>query len=299
MPTRVNDTTVKGIHHVGLGVADIDRAVDFYRSVTPLELLDGTCVTGDGAVLRAPNAYLELTPTAREHTPPVPVEGPGVTHVCFQSPAPTALYSQFIDIGATPVSTGDAPIDLNGAGVRYGYARDPDGAMFEVEQLDEPKFDEPIWLAHVALASPDIDRLVDFYRTVIGVEPYSRVNKVTGPRMDEVTGLHGARARAAWFNCGNMIVELWEYVSPKPTEPTEPRPPDAAGYTRIVFEVRELDREIERLTAAGVDVAEPGELADGARLACARDPDLNLLGFLELPAGSAASVDRLAQITWM
>lgn len=291
-------TAVKGIHHVGLSVADVERALGFYQSVTPLERVDRAGVVDRAVVLRAPNAYLEMSATPRADMPVMPVEGPGVTHICFQSPASTALYSSFIDVGAAPVSTGDAPIDLNGTGVRYGYARDPDGVMFEVEQLDDPKFSDPMWLAHVALASPDIDRLVEFYETVIGIEPYGRVNKVTGPRVDEVTGLDDARARAAWFNCGNMILEAWEYLSPRPAEMVEPRPADGAGYSRVVFEVADLDDQIERLTDAGLGFG-PIAATGGSRLAFARDPDLNLIGFLELEDGSDASIDRLKRIDWM
>jgi len=98
---------------------------------------------------------------------------------------------------------GEPPIDLNGAGVRYAYARDADDIMFEVEQVDAPRFDGPIWLAHVALVSHDIDRLVDFYRDLLGVEPYRRANTIKGSRFDEVTGLDDVRVRAAWFNTVN------------------------------------------------------------------------------------------------
>ena len=50
--------------------------------------------------------------------------------------------------------------------------------MLEVEELDKPRFEGPIWLAHIALVSPDIDRLVAFYRNLLGVEPYQRANKM-------------------------------------------------------------------------------------------------------------------------
>jgi catechol 2,3-dioxygenase-like lactoylglutathione lyase family enzyme len=310
-------STVKGINHVGLSVHDLDRAVSFYTSVMPLELAD-RCMVGGGpgslgidsmstepldvALLRGPNAYLELlevAPAQSGETTPLAVEGPGLTHVCFQSPEHAQLYSRFIEQGATAVSSDDAPIDLNGVGVRYGYARDIDGIMFEVEQLDEPRFGDPIWIAHVALVSPDIDRLVDFYQDVLGVAPYGRVNKVTGPRVDQVTGLDGARIRAAWFNAGNMVLELWEYIVPATPEPTEPRAFAAPGYNRFVFEVADFDREVERLSGHGVEfVTEPAEV-DGSREIYAKDPDGNLFGLLQLPVDSDMSLDRLERIDWM
>ena len=46
----------------------------------------------------------------------VPVEGPGVTHLCLQSPAKNALFDKLIKHKAKSVSTGNPPIDLNEAG---------------------------------------------------------------------------------------------------------------------------------------------------------------------------------------
>lgn len=283
---------IKGINRVTVTVADVDRSTAFYTSATPLEPL------GAG-LLRAPNAYLEAVagPDAGESGPLVPVEGPGFTHVCFQSPAEDALYRALLDAGASAVSR-DGPVDLNGAGVEYGYGRDPDGIMFEVEQLARPRFGDPIWLAHVALVTADLDRLVDFYEQVLGVAPYNRVNKVTGPLVDRVTGLDGARIRAAWFNAGNMILELWQYVSP-PTPAAEARPVDAIGYRGFVLEVTDLDAETERLRTLGAEVEDQSRAGAGGRIVDAHDPDGNRFALLELPEGSPYSLDRLKRIDWM
>jgi hypothetical protein len=51
------------------------------------------------------------------------------------------------------------------------YARDADAIMFEVEEVDKPWFDGPIWIAHIALVSHDIDGLVDFTKTYLGSNP--------------------------------------------------------------------------------------------------------------------------------
>lgn len=320
-------TTVKGINHVGLSVRDLSRTVEFYRSATTLELAGRRPLSGrpapsatgdpanggpanggpvsdpvDVAVMQGPNAYLELTqfaPAATAGPRVLPVEGPGFTHICYQSPAPLELYTTFIDLQATPVSRAGAPIDLGGYGVLYGYARDADGIMFEVEQLDAPPFDGPIWIAHVALVSPDIDRLVDFYERLLGVAPYRRVNKVTGPRADEVTGLDDVRIRAAWFNVGNMVLELWQYVNPVTARPGEPAPFEAIGYNKFVFEVADLASEYERLTAAGVEFIGTPTGTNGGREVFARDPDGNLFGLQQLGPDDAHSIDRLRFIDWM
>jgi len=309
-------STVLGINHIGLTVSDLDRALAFYGDAVGLELAERRAVDDapwqqlaaghstrsiDVAILRGPNARLELAELgAGAHSEPVPVVGPGFTHVCFQSPAESNLYASLVGHGATEVSRA-APVDLGGYGVRYGYARDDDGIMFEVEQLDAPPFDAQVWIAHVALVSPDIDRLVAFYTDLLGVEPYRRANKVAGPRIDEVTGLDSVHVRAAWFNVNNMVLELWEYVTPPTPEPNAVRSLDAVGNHRFVFEVGDLDHEMVRLAESGVElIGAPTATGSGAgRCVYARDPDGNLFGLLELPEGSDARLERLERITWL
>ena len=128
---------------------------------------------------RRSNAYVALH--QYDDAPPaltdgVPVEGPGFTHICFQCPAPEGLYYKARAAGASAVSLGDDPVDLGGYGVRYAYLRDADATMFEIEQIDEPVRRPDLDRAR-RLVSPDIDRLADFYASVLGVAPKRRVNR--------------------------------------------------------------------------------------------------------------------------
>ncbi|MFT7091723.1 MAG: catechol 2,3-dioxygenase-like lactoylglutathione lyase family enzyme, partial [Candidatus Azotimanducaceae bacterium] len=115
------------MHHVGVAVSDVAKSLDFYQSTTSLDRLDRDCVSGflpespaQSAVLKAPNGYLQLMQfEGAADITEVPVEGPGVTHLCFQSPAEDALFSKLIDHQATSVSIAEPPIDLGSVGVRY------------------------------------------------------------------------------------------------------------------------------------------------------------------------------------
>ena len=302
-------TTIRGIHHVAISVADLEAAVAFYTGTMGLERVDGGafCTPADGesavasAVLAGPNAYLELNRFADAPPAPadgVPVEGPGFTHICFQCPAPEGLYYRAREQGARVVSLGDDPVDLGGYGVRYAYLRDADATMFEIEQIDAPKFDTPVWLAHVALVTADIDRLVDFYRAVLGIEPKRRVNKVTGPRVDEVTGLPDARARAAWFWFDNMLLELWEYLSPPTPVAETPPAPRTIGYTGYLLEVADVGAERERLRTLGVELVGDLTSVPSGRCQYVRDPDGNLFGLLELSQDEPRTLAARARITW-
>ena len=228
---------------------------------------------------------------------PVPVEGPGFTHLCFQSPSERLMYNGFKNAGATAVSWGEGPVDLGGYGVHYAYLRDADKTMYEVEQVDQPPFEGQVWIGHVALASHDIDRLVEFYSNVFGIEPYRRVNKATGPRVDEVTGIKDARMRAAWFNVANMVFEIWEFVNPVTPDTSAARPFEKVGYNKFAFEVSDLTKEITRLKARDVKfTSEPLATPIGVE-AYAADPDGNRFSLVQLN-DSQLSIDHLKNITW-
>ena len=296
-----------GLHHVGLAVSDLSAARRFYEETAQLQVLpERTVCPGqpvqpvDSLVLKAPNGCLELM----QFKETVPIDGlavigPGITHGCFQAPAEVGLFEKFIQAQAKSVSIGEPPIDLNGQGVRYAYARDPDGSMFEVEALDAPQFEGPIWLAHIALVTPDIDQAVSFYQTLLGVAPYGRVNKVMGPRFDEVTGIEGVRIRAAWFNTGNMVLEFWQFIQPQtPALPVD-RAFSDAGYNTFALEVGDLEAEIQRLAAVGVLQESPMRLGQGMKEVFFKDPDGNVLSLIETNEAAVLRVADLKQIDWL
>jgi catechol 2,3-dioxygenase-like lactoylglutathione lyase family enzyme len=303
---QLTPSTVVGIHHVGLSVRDLDAAVGFYTKATTLEVLPEKRISGQlpqepekSAVLKGPNGYLELMQFADQSlSSAMTVIGPGPTHVCYQSPAERSLYKTFKGLGASPVSVGEPPIDLNGRGVTYAYACDADNIMFEVEQLDEPRFKGPIWLAHLALVCHDIDASVAFYRNVLGIEPYGYVNKVVGPRFDQVTGLDNVRLRAAWFNTGNMVLELWQFIVPETPCAGDPMPFSAIGYNKFALEVGDLEAECARLTNIGVATLNEAKEDNGITEVYARDPDGNLFSLLQADK-AAVSVRDVQKIDWL
>ena len=303
---RTSGTAIKGIHHIGISVADVTASAAFLEDAANLTRVGEGSFSGTGIassapsasmIMKGPNAYLELMQFDSQTPEPVPVEGPGFTHLCFQSPSEHLMYKGFKDAGATAVSWGEGPVDLGGYGVHYAYLRDADKTMYEVEQVDRPPFEGQVWIGHVALASHDIDRLVEFYSNVFGIEPYRRVNKATGPRVDEVTGIKDARMRAAWFNVANMVFEIWEFVNPVTPDTSAARPFEKVGYNKFAFEVSDLTKEITRLKARDVKFAsEPLATPIGVE-AYAADPDGNRFSLVQLN-DSQLSIDHLKNITW-
>jgi catechol 2,3-dioxygenase-like lactoylglutathione lyase family enzyme len=305
-----NLSTIKGINHVGLSVSDLKASMAFYSDAASLEIESTSRFSNSAAekasgfsnepvaraALKAPNGYLELSQYDASLTGPaeeVSVTGPGVTHVCYQSPTTQDVYSRFRSLGATPVSRGNEPVDLGGYGVYYAYSRDADGIMFETEHLDKPHFEGPVWFSHVALVSPDLDRLVDFYENLLGSKPNRRSNKVTGPRFDDVIDFDETYIRAAWFDTSNMILELWQFVNPVTPEPGAPVPFEKIGYNKFAFEVSDIDADYKRLVESGVQFLSEPVQTDESTEVYARDPDGNLFSLIQPAPGSSISIDEL------
>lgn len=310
-----NPSTIEGINHVGMSVRDLKASVEFYTKAVAIEedpskrLSNSTAERASGfasspisrTALRGPNGYLELSQYDASlfgSTEVLSVRGPGITHVCYQSPTTQDIYSRFIAQGATPVSRGKAPISLLGRGVYYAYERDRDGIMFETEHLDKPSFQGPIWLAHIALVSAEIDRSVEFYTNLLGFKPNRRSNKAAGPTFDEVTDYDDVHIRAAWFDLGNMSLELWEFVNPVTPAPSAPVPFERIGYTKFAFEVSDIEKDYRRLVESGVRfLSEPVQTSESIEV-YSRDPDGNLFSLIQPLPGSSISIHALRKRDW-
>jgi catechol 2,3-dioxygenase-like lactoylglutathione lyase family enzyme len=139
---------------------------------------------------------------------------------------------------------------------------------------------------HVAISTPDADRLLEFYRDLLGFEVvFGGTWPVGTAKADAITGLDGSSARQILLLCGNAYLEMFEYHSPD-ARPGDPRRPVCDhGITHVCVDVDDLDAEYERLSSAGVPFhAPPQDLGGGVRTTYGRDPDGNVVEFQELRA---------------
>lgn len=145
---------------------------------------------------------------------------------------------------------------------------------------------------HVAIATPDIDRMLAFYRDVLGFTVVSEGGWEQGNTLiDEIVGLRDSAARSAMLRAGNTHVELFEYAAPTGRGPDPERPVNDAGYTHFCLDVTDIDAEYERLSAAGMTFHRPpprlGELGPHNRATYGRDPDGNVIELQEVVDTSA------------
>jgi catechol 2,3-dioxygenase-like lactoylglutathione lyase family enzyme len=146
---------VKGIHHIGITVPDLDRAIAFYNGVLGLELFDppspvfdnsdlGERVGVPGAALRQVNLALgDSIVELLEYTSPAPpyddapilAHGRGAAHLAFQVEDVEAKKAELEAAGVEFLSDVNAVDEGVLAGWRWVYFRDPFGIVLELVEI--------------------------------------------------------------------------------------------------------------------------------------------------------------------
>lgn len=141
---------IRGIHHAGLVVDDLEAAVVFYCALLDMEIierdtwrppspeidqaigLEGS--SADGVMLRGSGSYLELwayrTPVS---VAPDPADlGPherGLRHLAIEVDDVTGALARVCELGGTATGT---PVAVDDDGAAVVYCRDPFGTILEL-----------------------------------------------------------------------------------------------------------------------------------------------------------------------
>lgn len=138
---------------------------------------------------------------------------------------------------------------------------------------------------HSGLCTDNMERLVAFYRDVLGFDVVAEGSWGRGSGdLDAVVGLQDSEARVTLLWTGNSFLEILEYGHPQPLPVDTGRRVCDNGLSHLAFDVVDIDGEYERLSAAGVVFTTPPRtLMDGAaRSTYARDVDGNAIEFVEI-----------------
>lgn len=286
---------IKGIHHVGMSVLDLDAAIKFYSTAQSFELLHRFEVADsptNRAMLQVENAaaraafmqgtlscleLFEFAAGSQAACPDRAVFAAGIRHICLQTEISDRLYDSLVAAGA---STHARPAGL-GTGNSYVYIRDPENNLIELEGTPwAPPGAERPWFAHAALVTPDIDRLTGFYAMLTGIDVHRRGSFGPDPKFDLVAGIADVRFHGGWLRLANAELEFWEYDQPR-TVPVKRRSSVAPGWNHLCFESDDIAADHARLTAAGVDLHGPPQDFDKAQVFFGRDPDGNIFEVLQ------------------
>jgi len=138
-----------------------------------------------------------------------------------------------------------------------------------------------IGIHHVAIGVPDFEAGLEFYTEVLGFEQVEEASfSGPNPPVEAAIGLHQPAAKMAMLRGGNAHIELWQYEEPEPRD-LRSRPCDY-GYPHFALEVKDIQAEHARLSAAGMKfVGPPVEFGDSAAV-YGSDPFGNVIEIYEI-----------------
>ena len=141
-------------------------------------------------------------------------------------------------------------------------------------------------LYHVGLTVSDLDRSLDWYRRILGLEA-EFIAEGSGPELSRAVGVQDATIRFAMLPLGNAYLELLEYTSPR-GKPFDRMNGDV-GSSHVCFDVADIHRAYRDLKQKGAAfLSEPfpivGGPLDGCSFAYFRDPDGLCLEILQRAA---------------
>jgi catechol 2,3-dioxygenase-like lactoylglutathione lyase family enzyme len=134
---------------------------------------------------------------------------------------------------------------------------------------------------HTGFVVKDLEKTIEFYRDVIGLELTKKVELDGGP-IDDVVGYRGANLLIALLSVGDgHSLELIQYISPPGSErPTDER--NAHGATHLAFDVDDIEQTFERLVSRGAHRLNPPiKVRAGVKCCYLQDPDGNWIELLE------------------
>jgi len=251
---------ILGVHHIGVAVRAIEAVLPFYEAAAGLRRIDignnwataaGEHADGDVkfCMLAAPNTYVRLQQpaTVGQVSEASPINRPGIRHFCIQNHDCARLEQAVYLSGGSLIAQ---PLDL-GTGNQYAYARDREHNIIEIEGLPYAPAAQPTWIGHVAIVTEDMDATLAFFSKLLGVSANSR--KMIGPtlQIDRMGGLSDARLEGAWLQAPNMLLEFWEFHTPRYEGAADRADHSDLGYSHLAFETDDLTGDGARMLALG------------------------------------------------
>jgi len=146
-------------------------------------------------------------------------------------------------------------------------------------------------LGHVGLSVSDMERSVEFYRDIIGMEVVLELD-ISDDRIARVVGVPGTRCRITHLKLGDGVLELFHYYEPVGENKARGMRQCDYGIVHIGFEVDDFHNRLRRLQKNGVEfLGEPVEFRPGVWVLYFKGPDGEVCELHDV-SGSRAALDR-------
>ena len=134
---------------------------------------------------------------------------------------------------------------------------------------------------HVALSVRNMDKVIAFYRDVIGMEKV--FDREFGEGMGRLIGVPGTQVRIVHMKLEDSVVELFDYGHPKGREPRPDAQQSDFGLTHIGFIVEDFWGTYQHLVDHGVTfLGEPVEIRPNVFVAYFRGAEYEVCEIREI-----------------
>jgi catechol 2,3-dioxygenase-like lactoylglutathione lyase family enzyme len=129
-------------------------------------------------------------------------------------------------------------------------------------------------IEHIALSVADLDRSLAFYTDLLGLEVIRILECTPDSLLGKVTAMEKCSARIAHLRAGGVMLELFEYISPRGGELAVERRQADIGFIHIGLVSEDVAGDYERLKREGVEfLSEPVEFRPGVWMCYFYGPD--------------------------
>jgi catechol 2,3-dioxygenase-like lactoylglutathione lyase family enzyme len=309
---------VSAVDRIGITVADMDRAVAFFRDVLAFEPESDAELAGEEyerlmgvfglrmriVGMRLGDERIELVQYLAPRGRPVPAESRAndrwFQHIAIIVSDMDRAFAHLRKHNVEFASTGPQTIPAwnpAAAGIRAFYFRDPDGHFLEILWFPpgkgDPKWHRPtdrlfLGIDHTAIVVQDTDVSLALYRDELGLKVVGESENY-GIEQERLNNVFGARLRITTLRADRgPAIEFLEYLTPRDGRPApeDTRANDLwSWYVRM--KVADLDAGLQsgpaensRWISPGVQTVSPSPLGISRGL-LARDRDGHALLFVE------------------
>jgi catechol 2,3-dioxygenase-like lactoylglutathione lyase family enzyme len=316
--TNSTQQAVLEVESVGMTVADMDQAIQFYSKVLSFRKVSDVEVLGDeyerlqgifGVRLRIVKMQLgdeliELTEYLTPKGRPIPIESRShdrwFQHIAIVVSDMDKAYQHLRQYKVQHASTAPQRIpDSNkaAAGIRAFYFKDPDGHNLEIIYFPagkgDPKWQKPtdqlfLGIDHTAIVVGRTDASLKFYRDLLGLK-LAGESENYGTEQEHLNNVFGARLRISGLRAKmGPGIEFLEYLAPSDGKPypADARPNDLLHWqtTLVVKDLAAIAQRLRLSQSTFVSTSPttlPNQSLGFKKGLLVRDPDGHVMRLVE------------------
>jgi catechol 2,3-dioxygenase-like lactoylglutathione lyase family enzyme len=305
---------ISGVHHVGIGVKNLETMKSFYRDVLGFTAVFAEFDESEQEVMReaarAPRVVFRGAILGQK------VGGIALEFIEMSVPVPRPIRKDFrygdIGVAKTMLAVADvgglyeelkgkvsfcsAPkrVAIPGVGdYSFVYCKDPEGNLTELfSTANEAVRDRFGGARGVGIGVTDLERSVSFYQRQLDFEVVVAIHEAFSGLVDEVSGGQGSRVRSCTLaprGTRDAVVELFEVSGPRGRSIPFAAAWGDLGYLQVALLCDDVRGMASNLEKAGVELLCSPKVMDGGipehpgEFVYGRDPDGIPVELLYLP----------------